>query len=148
MKRVAIYLRVSTNGQNTNLQREEIMSFLTVRGWTDWTIYDDIASGTNGNRAALKQLMSDAKSGKLDLLICWKLDRLFRSLKDLVSVLHELEMLWIEFISLKDGLDLTTSSGRLLTHLIGSFGEFEASLIRERVNAGLANAKTKRSETW
>ena len=76
-------------------------------------------------------------------MLAWKLDRLFRSLKDLVITLQDLSELGVDFISLKDNIDMTTSSGRLLTHLLGAFAEFEASLIRERVKAGLAHAKSK-----
>lgn len=75
------------------------------------------------------------------MIICWKLDRLFRSLKDLVFTLQELSDLGIEFIALKDNIDLTTSAGRLMTHILGAFGEFEASIIRSRVKAGLDQAR-------
>ena len=81
------------------------------------------------------------RQGKFNTVICWKLDRLFRSLKDIVTILHEFEELNVEFISIKDQLDLTTAAGRMLTHVISAFAEFEASLIRERVKAGIENAR-------
>jgi len=89
----------------------------------------------------LKALLSDARKRKLNVVICWKLDRFFRSLKDLVTTLQELSELGIEFISLRDNIDLSTSSGRLMMHMIGAFAEFEASLIRSRVKAGLEVAR-------
>ena len=139
--KVGIYLRVSTQDQSTDLQRREIEQYVKARGWDDIAIYEDKATGTNGNRPSLKQLLSDARERKVDVLICWKLDRFFRSLKDLISTLQEFNELGVQFISLKDNIDMTTSAGRLMLHIIGAFGEFEASLIQERVRAGLRAAK-------
>ena len=92
-------------------------------------------------------MMKAARQRKFDVLVCWKLDRLFRSLKHLVNTLQEFEDLGIKFISLKDNIDLSTSSGRLMTHLIAAFAEFEASLIRERVTAGV-RAKIQKTGKW
>lgn len=141
--RIALYVRVSTQDQSCELQKRELIQFANARGWEISKIYEDIATGTNGNRPMFKQLLRDAKERKFDILICWKLDRLFRSLKDIIGTLQELVELKIDFISLKDNIDLTTSSGRLMMHLLGAFAEFEASLIRERVKAGLNNARAK-----
>lgn len=142
-KRVAIYMRVSTQEQSTELQAREISAYARARGWENVTIYEDQGTGTNANRPQLKLLLNNARQRKVDLVICWKLDRFFRSLKDLVVTLQEFTELGIDFISIKDNIDLTTSSGRLMMHLLGAFAEFEASLIRERVRAGLSNAKAK-----
>jgi DNA invertase Pin-like site-specific DNA recombinase len=142
-KRIALYVRVSTSDQSTELQLRELTQFVQARGWPEPKIYEDKATGTNGNRPQLKQLLSDVRQRKLDIVIIWKLDRLFRSLKDLISTLQEFSELGIDFISLKDNIDLTTSAGRLMTYILGAFSEFEASLIRERVRAGLRNAKAK-----
>lgn len=142
-KRVGIYLRVSTTGQSTDLQRDEILSFLKARGLTSLFVYEDTQTGTTAMRPALRTLMKDVRARKLDIVVCWKMDRLFRSLKDLLTTLNEFSDLKIEFVSLKDNIDMTTASGRLLTHLLGAFSEFEANLIKERVHAGLENAKRK-----
>lgn len=142
-KRVVCYLRVSTSDQSCELQQRENLQYIQARGWGSPKIYEDQATGTNGNRPMLKQLLSDARQRKFDVVIIWKLDRLFRSLKDLIGTLQEFTELGIDFISLKDNIDLTTSSGRLMMHMLGAFGEFEAALIRERVRAGLLNAKAK-----
>ncbi len=144
MKRVAVYLRVSTLDQSTDLQKQELLDYLVARQWTDYQIFEDAGrTGTNANRPALKQMLADAKARKIDLVICWKLDRLFRSLKDLVVTLQEFQDLGVEFVSLKDQIDLTTASGRLLMQLLGAMAEFEGSLIRERVRAGIRAAKAK-----
>lgn len=142
-KRIALYVRVSTSDQSTELQLRELNQFTQARGWTTIKVYKDKATGTNGNRPLLKQLLSDARQRKIDVVIIWKLDRLFRSLKNLISTLQEFTELGVDFISLKDNIDLTTSSGRLMMHMLGAFAEFEASLIKERVKAGLRNAKAK-----
>jgi DNA invertase Pin-like site-specific DNA recombinase len=141
--RVAIYIRVSTKDQSTALQLSELTQYLDARGWSHRAIYEDVGSGTNSNRAQLRKLLEDANNRTIDLVICWKLDRLFRSLKDLVTTLQNFNDVGVSFISLKDQIDITTASGRLLTHLLAAFGEFEAALIRERVRAGLNEAKRK-----
>lgn len=143
MKTVALYLRVSTLDQNLDLQRNELTDFLKVKKWQLYRIYSDTGSGAKANRASLQELLSDARAKKFDVVMTWKLDRLFRSLKHLVATLNELQELGIEFVSLKDSIDLTTPSGRLLTHLLASFAEFEAAIIRERVLAGLKAAKVR-----
>ena len=90
LKRVGIYLRVSTLEQSTELQFREIDAYLKARGLHISKIYEDKLSGTTSNRPMLKSLMADARERKLDIVICWKLDRFFRSLKDLVGTLQEL----------------------------------------------------------
>lgn len=141
--RVAIYLRVSTQDQSTGMQRTDLEAFARARSWEITHIFEDKATGTNGNRPQLHALMSSARERKFDVLLIWKLDRLFRSIKGLVVALQEFNDLGIQFVSLKDQIDMSTASGRLMTHIIGAFAEFEASLIRERVKAGLNAAKSK-----
>jgi len=142
-KKIGIYVRVSTSDQSTDLQEREVLAYVKARGWSQITVYEDKLSGTHDNRPMLKKLLSDARQRKLDVVICWKLDRLFRSLKGLILTLQEFQELGVAFISLRDNLDLTTATGRLMAHILGAFGEFEASVIRERVVAGLANAKAR-----
>jgi len=139
--KVAIYIRVSTQEQSFELQRRELETYAANRGLVIFKIYEDKATGTNGNRPAFKDLMSDVRAGKVDLVITWKLDRLFRSLRDLILTLQELTDLNVGFMSLKDQIDLSTSAGKLMLHIIGAFAQFEADLIRERVRAGIANAR-------
>jgi DNA invertase Pin-like site-specific DNA recombinase len=150
MKTVAIYLRVSTEGskngreQSTDMQKLEIENYLKAKGTTEFTIYEDIGiSGTKKNRPALKKLMNDCRNGKVKMLVCYKLDRLFRSLQDLLETVMELQKLEVEFVSVKDSIDMSSATGRLLFQILGSFAEFEAAVIKERVMSGLANAKSK-----
>lgn len=141
--RVAIYVRVSTQDQSLDLQTSELLRFAKARGWRVHKVYEDKATGTNDNRPRLKELMADARSREFDVLLIWKLDRLFRSMKGLAATIHDFEALGIAFVSLKDQIDLSTPSGRLMVHMLGAFAEFEASLIKERVIAGLREAKRK-----
>ena len=141
--RVALYIRVSTQDQSLDLQRSELLAFAKARGWHVTKIYDDRATGTNDNRPKLKDLMKAASGREFDVILIWKLDRLFRSIKGLVTSIQDFQALGIAFVSLKDQIDLSTPSGRLMMHILGAFGEFEASLIKERVVAGLREAKRK-----
>lgn len=140
---IAAYIRVSTHEQSTELQKRDIEAYSVKEGLALSWYSDEGVSGTTNQRPDLTRLMEDVRSGKVTTLIVWKMDRLFRSLKDLIDTLQELDKMGCVFISLKDNIDLSTPTGRLMMHLLGAFAEFEASLIRERVRAGLANAKAK-----
>ncbi len=142
-KHVALYARVSSEQQDTELQIRELTEFAKSKGWEAYRIYEEKITGTTANRPQLKQMLADMQTGKFSLVLVWKLDRFARSLKDLLSLLETLQDCRVDFISMKDQIDLSTPAGRLMAHLIGAFAEFEASLIRERVRAGLANAKKK-----
>ena len=144
-KRVALYARVSTcNGQqDPELQLRELREYARLRGLTIVGEYIDRISGSKDSRPALNRLMADASQRKFDAVLVWKLDRFGRSLRHLVNALAELEALGLTFISLRDNLDLSTPSGRLMFQIIGAMAEFERSLIQERVKAGLRNARAK-----
>jgi DNA invertase Pin-like site-specific DNA recombinase len=105
--------------------------------------YVDKMTGSKESRPALSRLMADASRRKFDAVLVWKLDRFGRSLRHLVNALAELEAFGLSFISLRDNLDLSTPSGRLMFQIIGAMAEFERALIQERVKAGLRNAKAK-----
>jgi DNA invertase Pin-like site-specific DNA recombinase len=143
--RVALYARVSTNNgtQDPEMQLRELREFCSRRGWQVAEEYVDRMSGSKDSRPALNQLMADAGRRKIDAVLVWKLDRFARSLKMLVTSLSELEALGVAFVSLRDNLDLTTPSGRLMFQVIGAMAEFERALIQERVRAGLRNARAK-----
>jgi DNA invertase Pin-like site-specific DNA recombinase len=144
--RVALYGRVSTldKGQDVNLQLNELREYGERRGWTIMGEYvDNGVSGAKESRPELNRLMADAKKRRFDVVAVWKLDRFGRSLKHLIMTLADLESLGIAFVSLRDGFDLSTPSGRLMFQVIGAMGEFERNLIRERVKAGMAHAKAK-----
>lgn len=140
---VGLYVRVSTHEQSTDVQRHELQTYAKSRGWDVVAIYEDKQSGTTFERKALKQLLIDVRSRRINIVAVWKLDRFFRSLKDLVVTLQEFSDLGVDFFSLKDQIDMTTAPGRLMIQMIGAFAEFEASLIRERVKSGLEAAKRR-----
>ena len=138
----ALYLRVSTDQQNTQLQRDDLVKWAEARGFS-YKIYEDKGTGTNANRKMLQQLMLDARTRKIDGVAVWKLDRLFRSMKHAVLTLSEWTELSVDFYSHKDQIDMTTATGRLLGHLLMAFGEWEAESIRTRVRSGLLAAKAR-----
>lgn len=143
--RVALYARVSTfNGQDPEMQLSELREYATRHGWHISGEYVDKGiSGSQESRPALNRLISDAKRRIFDAILVWKIDRFGRSLKHLVNSLVELAALGVAFVSLRDNLDLSTPSGRLMFQIIGAMAEFERALIQERVCAGIRNAKAK-----
>lgn len=145
--RAAIYARVSTKDQSTDLQKERLTKYCESRGWT-FTVYDDCISGATYDRPDLARLLADARKRKIDVVVCWKLDRLFRSLRHLVTTLQEFNDLGIQFVCVEDQIDMTTASGRLMTHLIAAFGEFEREMITERIRAGVRRKIAKNNGKW
>lgn len=145
IQRVAIYARVSTlNGQNPEMQLEELREYAERRGWAVAGEYADIGiSGSKESRPELNRMIAGAHARQFDAVMCWKLDRLGRSLKHLVTVIEDLSVYGVAFISLRDNLDLSTPSGRLMMHIIGAMAEFERELIRERVTAGIHAARQR-----
>ena len=144
IQRAALYARVSTiTGQDPELQISELKEYAARRGWQVVAAFVDRMSGLKESRPALNRLMADARQRKFDVVVVWKIDRFGRSLRHLVNALAELEAVGVPFISLRDNLDLSTPSGQLMFQIIGAMAEFERALIRERVQAGLANAKKK-----
>jgi DNA invertase Pin-like site-specific DNA recombinase len=144
--RAAIYARVSTlnHCQDPELQLRELREFAHARGFQITREYVDRGvSGSKESRPELNRLMTDAQQRKFDAVMVWKLDRFARSLKHLINALAQFEALGVAFVSLRDNLDLTTPSGRLMFQIIGAMAEFERSLIQERVRAGLQHARSK-----
>ena len=143
-KTVAIYARVSTDKQRAEMQLNELRGFAQR---SDWTIYQEFVdegfSGADTKRPAFGQMMKDAQRRLFDVLVVWKLDRLSRSLKDLINTLDELGHLGIDFVSYDNNLDTSTPTGKLVFQIIGAVAEFEKDIIRERVVAGLENARLK-----
>ncbi len=146
VNRVALYARVSTsNGhQDPELQLAELREYAARRGWAVAGEYTDHGvSGSKESRPALNRMMADAHQRKFDAVLVWKIDRFGRSLKHLVNAIAELGALGVAFVSLRDSLDLSTPSGRLMFQIIGAMAEFERALIQERVKAGLHRARAK-----
>ncbi|WP_162601620.1 recombinase family protein [Occallatibacter savannae] len=145
ISRIAVYARVSTlNGQNPELQLNEIREYAARRGWEIVSEYVDLGiSGSKESRPQLNRMIQDAHRRKFDAVVCWKLDRLGRSLKHLVTTIEDLAAYGVSFVSLRDNLDLSTPSGRLMMHIIGAMAQFERELIRERVTAGIQAARKR-----
>ncbi len=129
------YARVSTEDQNLDLQ----LDALQQRGCTK--IFKEKMTGTTRRRPALNKAIKALKPG--DVLVVWKLDRLGRSLQDLIEILKLLESYGVGFHSISDGIDTTSSCGRLLFHIIGAIAEFECNQISERTKAGLQAARRR-----
>lgn len=143
-KRVALYLRVSTDGQTTENQRLELERIAEHTGWRIVNVFEDHAiSGAKGRekRPALDNLLKDASRRKFDLVAAWSVDRLGRSLQNLLEFLAELHALGVDLYLHQQGIDTTTPAGKAMFQMCGVFAEFERSIIRERVNAGLTRAK-------
>jgi DNA invertase Pin-like site-specific DNA recombinase len=146
IQRVALYARVSTlhGHQDPEMQLSELRDYATRRGLKIHEEYvDQGVSGSKESRPALNRLISDAHQCRFDAVLVWKIDRFGRSLKHLVNSLADLSAYGIAFVSLRDNLDLSTPSGRLMFQIIGAIAEFERALIQERVRAGLRNARAK-----
>jgi DNA invertase Pin-like site-specific DNA recombinase len=144
--KAAIYARVSTvhNGQSPEMQLRELRAYCKRRGWKIAGEYVDVGhSGAKDSRPQLDRLMTDAHQRRFDAVLTWKLDRFGRSLRHVVNALADLEARGVAFVSLKENIDLTTPTGRLMFQIIGAMAEFERSLITERVRAGLRNAKAR-----
>lgn len=129
------YARVSREEQNLDLQLDELRKSGCEKFFTDKI------SGAVDVRSGLDELLSFARSG--DVIVVWRLDRLGRTLKKLISMVEELEQKGIGFKSLRESIDTTTAGGRLIFHVFGALAEFERSLISERTKAGLASAKAR-----
>ena len=144
-RRVAIYARVSTSiGQSVGMQLLDLRELAKRRDFDLIEEYcDEGVSGSRESRPALDALLRDAGRRKFDVVLVWKLDRLGRSLVHLVRLLQDLRALGVELISISEGLDFTTTTGKLLYQVISAFAEFERDCIRERVRAGLRNARAK-----
>jgi DNA invertase Pin-like site-specific DNA recombinase len=141
--RAAIYARVSTFEQEPENQLHELRRYIEARGWTGTEFVDRGISGSKDKRPALDALLKDAKRRRFDVLVCWRLDRLGRNLRHLVTLLEDLQAVGVAFVSLGEGIDCTTPAGKLQLHILAALAEFERERIRERVLAGLQRAKAQ-----
>jgi len=139
--RVGLYARVSTHDQQTiPLQIRAMREYAARRGWTIAVQIKEIGSGAS-QRERREKLLESARRRDIDVVLVWRLDRWGRSVTDLLATLQELEHLGIGFVSLTEALDLTTPAGRAMAGLLAVFAEFEREILRERVRAGLAQAR-------
>ena len=141
--KAAIYARVSTVDQEPENQLQELRRYVEARGWSAVEHVDHGVSGATERRPALDRLLADARRRRFDVLVCWRLDRLGRNLKHLITLLDDLQALGVAFVSLAEGIDATTPAGKLQMHILGAIAEFERERIRERVLAGLNRARTQ-----
>lgn len=141
--KVAIYARVSTHDQNTlPMQVKKCRDFAKARKWEAVHVIKEIGSGAN-QRPLRNELLNLCRKREIDVVIVWKLDRWGRSVSDVVTVLDELKTLGVKFVSITEALDFTTPSGKAMSTLLSVFAEFERDMIKERVKAGLEQAKSK-----
>lgn len=129
------YCRVSTSDQNLSLQKDELKKFGCSK------IYEDVASGAKSERVGLEAAIDFAREG--DTLVIWKLDRLGRSLRDLIEIVNRLEKSGVSFVCITQNIDTRTPSGKLFFHIFGALAEYERELIRERTKAGLTAARAR-----
>lgn len=145
-KRVAFYLRVSTTSQTTENQRRELELTASRHGWEVVKVYEDFGiSGAKGKdeRPQLGELMRGVTRKEFDIVAVWSVDRLGRSLQDLLGVLSELEAKGVDLYLHQQGIDTTTPGGKALFQMMGVFAQFERAMIQERVKAGLERAKAQ-----
>jgi DNA invertase Pin-like site-specific DNA recombinase len=142
-RNAAVYVRVSTDGQTVENQTRELRQIAERRGWTVVETYSDAgASGSKGRdkRPGLDQMLNDASRRKFDVVMAWAIDRLGRSLIDLLATVQTLEACGVDLYLDQQNIDTTTPSGKLMFQIIGAFAEFERSMVRQRVKLGLKRA--------
>src|SRR5258708_28703815 len=146
MKRVALYIRVSTSKQDTENQRRELEAVAERSGWKVVKVYEDAGiSGAKGrdHRPGLDAMMKAVNAKEFDLVATWSVDRLGRSLTDLLTILQGLQDKGVDLFLHQQGLDTSTTAGKAMFQMLGVFAEVQRGIIRERVNAGLARAREK-----
>ena len=142
-KRAAIYVRVSTDKQTVANQERELRRVAERRGWEVVDVYNDAGiSGSKGRdqRPGLDRMLNDASKRRFDVVMAWAIDRLGRSLIDLLGTVQHLEACRVDLYLAQQQIDTTTPTGKLMFQITGAFAEFERSMIRQRVHAGLKRA--------
>jgi DNA invertase Pin-like site-specific DNA recombinase len=141
---VALYARVSTDGQDPELQLMALRAHAVNRGWTiTGEFIDQGYSGAKEKRPALDRLMKAAWSGTVQAVLVWRFDRFARSVKHLIKALEQFRSLNVNFISFQEQFDTSTPIGQAMFTIIGAMAQLERDIIRERVRAGLAVAKAR-----
>jgi DNA invertase Pin-like site-specific DNA recombinase len=145
--KTAIYVRVSTNNgsQTTDSQLVEVKKFCELRGWTETEIYEDHVSGGKASRPALDRMVKQMRAGNLARVVCWKLDRLGRSLTHLALVLDEMTHLQVPLVCTSQGIDTSNGNpvGKFQLGVLMAVAEFERAIIKERVLAGISAARNR-----
>lgn len=143
--RAALYARVSTTDkdQDVDMQLHELREFAQKRRWEALEFVDEGVSGARAKRPALDEMLKAVKARRVDVVIVWRLNRLGRNLSHLIHLLQDFQVLGVAFVSLKENIDMTTATGRLMAHLVGAFAEFELDQMKDNVRAGIENARRK-----
>ena len=141
--RVALYARVSTSDQSPESQLRDLRQYATARGLEIFEYVDSGFSGAKQNRPALDRLMDDARKRRFDSVLVWRFDRFARSTKHLLLALEEFRGIGVQFISYQENIDTTSPLGQALFTIVSAVAQLERDLIRERVRAGLRNARAK-----
>src|SRR6266478_163652 len=140
--RIGIYARVSTKDQSCELQVRDLRTYCTARGFDLVREYVDVGqSGAKDSRPELNKLMDDARKRQFDAIVVWRFDRFARSTKHLLSALEEFRSLGIQFISYQENIDTSSALGQALFTIVSAVAQLERDLIRERVSAGIRNAR-------
>lgn len=139
--KVAIYVRVSTQDQDTDKQVKICEEYCRVKGWEVFKIYSDKISGAKESRPEFNILLKDLRQYRFRMVIVTKLDRMGRSLKHLISLLDEFKSKSVEFVAVTQNIDTSSSIGRLQWQILGAFAEYERTIISERTKEGLRFAK-------
>jgi DNA invertase Pin-like site-specific DNA recombinase len=139
--RVALYIRVSTQEQNHEMQEQEMRDYVAFRRWELVEVYADKISGAKDRRPALERLMSDARRGRFDVVAVWRFDRFARSTRHLLQALEEFQALHIDFCSLRESIDTSTPAGKMVFTVLGAVAELELSIRKERCTAGIKRAQ-------
>jgi DNA invertase Pin-like site-specific DNA recombinase len=145
-KRVALYVRVSTDGQTVENQRRDLKASAKRHGWQIVETFDDneaTDARSRDERPGMRRLMEGVSRKDFDMVAAWSVDRLGRSLQDLIGFLGELQAKGVDLFLRKQGLDTSRSSGKAMFQMLGVFSEFERAMIQERVRAGLARARAR-----
>jgi DNA invertase Pin-like site-specific DNA recombinase len=143
--KAAIYLRVSTDKQSVAAQRGELRELCKRRGWSNLTEYTDVISGAKFTRIGLDQMMNEIRRGRVDVVLCYKLDRLGRSLASVAQLIGEMISNKVSLVIPGQGIDTSSdnSAARLQLNILIAVAEFERDIIRERTKAGLAAARAR-----
>ena len=143
-KRVALYIRVSDDDQNPDLQLDELREFFKRKGWVLVDEYVDHGEKSwKDRRPRLDAMMAEVRRGKVDVVLVWKFSRFARSVRHLVTALAEFQALGVDFVSTSEGIDTTTPVGKLTFHIIAAIDEFFLDTLKENTRAGLAAARRR-----
>src|SRR6266566_5606223 len=141
--RIGTYARVSTKDQSCELQVRDLRAYCAARGFDLVREYNDVGqSGAKDSRPELNKLMDDARKRQFDAIVVWRFDRFARSTKHLLSALEEFRALGIQFISYQENIDTSSALGQALFTIVSAVAQLDRDLIRERVSAGIRNART------